>query len=79
MASKLQGKSATKGHLRRKISVTLPILNFRTLFFPQILENHRGRLSRPVLGPGGIFQKVMTKTRFGRIGPARRGRVRSDG
>jgi hypothetical protein len=43
--------------LRRRITVTLLIFNFRTWFFAQIVENRRGRLSGPLLGPGDISPK----------------------
>ena len=43
--------------IRRRITVTLSIFIFSTWFFAQIVENHRGRLSIPFLGPRDIYSK----------------------
>ena len=40
-----------------KISIILSIFNFSTCFLVQIVENRRGRLSRPFLGHGDNFSK----------------------
>ena len=53
----LQGRGAMKGHLRRRIAVTLSIFYFRRWFLVQIVEDRRGRLSRPFLSPGDNFSK----------------------
>jgi hypothetical protein len=37
---------------RRRTTVTLSIFKFSPRFLAQIVENRRGRLSRPFLGPG---------------------------
>ena len=43
--------------MRCRITVTSSIFNFSTWFFAQIVENRRGRLSSPFLGPGDNFSK----------------------
>ena len=40
-----------------RITVTLSIFIFSTWFFAQIVENRRGRLSIPFLGPGDFYSK----------------------
>jgi hypothetical protein len=40
-----------------RITVTLSIFNFSTIFFAQIVENRETQLSSPFLGPGDNFSK----------------------
>jgi hypothetical protein len=70
----LQGRHTTNGYLRRRIAVTLSVFNFSRWFLAEIVENRRGRLSKPFLSPEDNFRKVMTKTRSGRSGPGVRTR-----
>jgi hypothetical protein len=53
----VQGRSARRGHLVTRITVTLSIFNFSTRFFAQIVENRETQLSSPFLGPGDNFSK----------------------
>ena len=53
----LQGRSARKGHLVTRITVTLSIFIFSTRFFAQIVENRETQLSSLFLGPGDNFSK----------------------
>jgi hypothetical protein len=61
-----RGGPLQRGICSTRITVTLVIFNFRTIFFAQIVENRETRLSSPFLGSGdNLFGKVMTKTRSG--------------
>jgi hypothetical protein len=64
----LQGRSATKGHLVTRITVTLSIFNFSTRFVAQIVENRETQLSSLFSSPGDIFSKSYDETRFRNIG-----------
>ena len=60
----VQGRTATKGYLRGRITVTLLLFNFSTWFFAQIVENCDGRLStsRPFSNPGDNYGESPYKT-----------------
>ena len=66
----VQGRSATKGELRSRITVTLSIFNFSTRFFAQIVENRETQLSSPFISPGDIFSKSYDENRFRKVVPA---------
>ena len=66
----VQGRGAREGHFLPRITVTSLIFNFSTRFFPQIVENRRGSLSRPFLSPGDNFSKSYDENRFRKAGPA---------
>jgi hypothetical protein len=53
----VQGRHATKGQLKSRITVTLSIFKFSTRFFAQIVENRETQLSSPFLGPVDNFSK----------------------
>ena len=53
-----------KGYFGRRIAVTLSIFNFSPWFFAQIVENRRGRLSRPFLGPRDNFPKSYEENQY---------------
>ena len=46
----LKGGVAGKGHLRRRITVTLTVIKFSAYILAQIVETRETVLSRPVLG-----------------------------
>ena len=55
----LQGRVTRRWELSRRIAVTLSIFNFSRWFLVEIVENRRGRLSRPFLSPGdNFFEKL---------------------
>ena len=53
----LQGRLARRGHLRRRIAVTLSIFIFSSWFLAHFVENCEGHLSRPFLSTGDNFSK----------------------
>ena len=59
----LKGGVAGKGHLRRRITVTLAIIKFRTRFLAQIVKDHETNLSVSFLGPRDNFLKSCDKNR----------------
>ena len=63
----------TKGDLRRRNTVTFPIIKFGARFLAQIVENRETRLSRSFLGLGDTFfsRKFITKTWSGWSGSAK--------
>jgi hypothetical protein len=68
-----QGGGRQEGDISRRITVTSSIFIFRTWFFAQIVENRRGRLSKPFLVLGTVFQKVIQKPDLVEVCPRARG------